>query len=62
MANDQENRKVNPNTRAAIDVTTQTEAMDVSVGSKQEKVETEGITIRGCGAATKGTKAIGPMA
>jgi hypothetical protein len=26
------------------------------------KVENEGITIRGCGAATKGTKARGPMA
>ena len=28
----------------------------------REDVKTEGITIRGCGAATKGTKARGPMA
>ena len=59
---DQADRKINPNTRAAVDVTTQTESMDVSIGSKQEKAEAEGITIRGCGAATKGTKARGPMA
>jgi len=59
---DQSNRKINPNTRAAVDVTTQTESMDVSVGNKQEKPESEGVTIRGCGAATKGTKARGPMA
>ena len=28
----------------------------------REDIKTEGITIRGCGAATKGTKARGPMA
>jgi len=28
----------------------------------RQDVKTEGITIRGCGAATKGTKARGPMA
>lgn len=27
-----------------------------------QKPKTDGITIRGCGAATKGTKARGPMA
>ena len=59
---DEDKRNVNPNTRAAVDVSPETEAMDVSIGSKKEKAETEGITIRGCGAATKGTKARGPMA
>lgn len=59
---EQDNRKVNPNTRAAVDVDAQTEAMDVSVGRKTPKVETEGIKIRGTGAATKGVKARGPMA
>ena len=28
----------------------------------RQDVKTDGITIRGCGAATKGTKARGPMA
>ena len=28
----------------------------------REDIKTDGITIRGCGAATKGTKARGPMA
>jgi len=58
----QDNRNVDPNTRAAIDVGPETEAMNVSIGGKKETVEKEGITIRGCGAATKGTKARGPMA
>lgn len=59
---DQNNRKVDPNTRTAKDVNPRTEAMNVSIGGKTENVKTEGITIRGCGAATKGTKARGPMA
>jgi hypothetical protein len=59
---DQDKRNVNPNTHAGVDVSPETEAMDVSIGGKKQKVETEGITIRGCGAATKGTKARGPMA
>ena len=33
----------------------------VSIGCNHN-VKTDGITIRGCGAATKGTKARGPMA
>lgn len=34
----------------------------VSLGDPTRPAKTEGITIRGCGAATKGTKARGPMA
>ena len=35
----------------------------VSAGDPgRQDVKTDGITIRGCGAATKGTKARGPMA
>lgn len=39
--------------------------MDISMGTicrKYEKVKTDGIKIRGTGAATKGVKARGPMA
>lgn len=61
MAN-QDNRKVDPNTRAAKDVTPCTEAMSVSIGGKSAYVKTEGVVTRGNGAATKGTKARGPMA
>jgi len=58
----QDNRNVDPNTRAAIDVGPETEAMNVSIGGKKETVEKEGIVTRGNGCATKGTKARGPMA
>jgi hypothetical protein len=34
----------------------------VSAGDPARGPKTDGITIRGCGAATKGTKARGPMA
>ena len=34
----------------------------VSAGDPTRPAKTDGITIRGCGAATKGTKARGPMA
>ena len=54
--------KVDPNKLSYDDVTPESQAMDVSIGNKSEIVEKEGITIRGCGAATKGTKARGPMA
>ena len=38
-------------------------ARRVSGGDPDHKdIKTDGITIRGCGAATKGTKARGPMA
>lgn len=43
------------------------ETLDVSIGAfsksaGDEPIKTDGIEIRGCGAATKGTKARGPMA
>ena len=59
---DNDNRNVDPNTRSAQEVGPETEAMTVSIGGNKDFVEKEGITIRGCGAATKGTKARGPMA
>jgi len=34
----------------------------VSAGDPTRGPKTEGITMRGCGAATKGTKARGPLA
>lgn len=59
---DQDNRKVDPNTRSAQDVGPETQAMSVSIGGKKANVESAGIKIRGTGAATKGTTARGPMA
>lgn len=59
---DQDKRNVNPNTHAGVDVSPETQAMDVSIGGKKENVESAGIKIRGTGAATKGTMARGPMA
>ena len=59
---DNDNRKVNPNTRSAEEVGPETEAMVVSIGGNKEFVEKEGIVTRGNGCATKGTKARGPMA
>lgn len=59
---DNDTRNVDPNTRAGTEVTPETEAMNVSIGNKKPAIETEGIKIRGTGAATKGTKARGPMA
>jgi len=46
---------------------TKAREINMSVGSINRNgynpdVKTDGITIRGCGAATKGTKARGPMA
>jgi hypothetical protein len=59
---DMNGRNVNPNTRAAKDVSPETEAMDVSIGGKESKVEKEGIVTRGNGCATKGITARGPLA
>jgi hypothetical protein len=53
---------VDPNTRAAKDVTPSTEAMRVSIGSKSTETKTSGIKMRGTGAATKGVTSRGPMA
>ena len=55
--------KQDPNRMKAQAVTPSTPAMRVSAGDPgADRVKTDGITIRGCGAATKGTKARGPMA
>lgn len=59
---DMDGRDVNPNTRAAKDVGPETQAMDVSVGGKNNKAEKEGVVTRGNGCATKGITARGPMA
>lgn len=59
---DNDTRNVDPNTRSGNEVTPETEAMNVSIGNKKPAIETAGIVTRGNGAATKGTKARGPMA
>jgi lipoate-protein ligase A len=52
-----------PNTLAANQVTNKTQAMRVSMGDPgKNDVKTDGIKIRGTGAATKGLLARGPMA
>ena len=51
-----------PNTLKAQQLNKQTGTPRVSLGDPTRPAKTEGITIRGCGAATKGTKARGPMA
>ena len=59
---DNDNKNVDPNTRAAVDVGPETEAMTVSIGGKKDFVEKEGIKQRGHGAAIKGFTSRGPMA
>ena len=55
--------KPNPSTLRGVDVGPETVAMNVSIGDRgANRVEKEGIVTRGNGAATKGTKARGPMA
>jgi hypothetical protein len=52
-----------PNKLTAPQLNFKTARQRVSMGDPaRDDVKTEGITIRGCGAATKGTKARGPMA
>ena len=52
-----------PNTLPAKAVTPRDVAMRVSAGDPgRDDVKRDGIKIRGTGAATKGTKARGPMA
>ena len=56
-------RPPDPNTLAANQVTPKTLAGRVSAGNPaRDDVKTDGIKIRGTGAATKGTMARGPMA
>jgi hypothetical protein len=53
---------VNPNARAAKDVTTTTEAMDVNISAKKQVMNPYGVgEMRGYGAATKGRKISGKM-
>jgi hypothetical protein len=52
-----------PNKLKAQELNFKTGRQRVSAGDPgRNDVKTDGITIRGCGAATKGTKARGPMA
>jgi hypothetical protein len=52
-----------PNKLTATQLNFKTARQRVSMGDPaRDDVKTDGITIRGCGAATKGTKARGPMA
>ena len=52
-----------PNKLKSQDLNFKTARQRVSAGDPaRNDVKTDGITIRGCGAATKGTKARGPMA
>jgi hypothetical protein len=54
---------VDPNSVSAKDTTPKMGGRRVSVSNPgRQDTKTDGITIRGCGAATKGTKARGPMA
>ena len=51
-----------PNKLKSQDLNFKTGRQRVSAGDPARGPKTDGITIRGCGAATKGTKARGPMA
>ena len=51
-----------PNKLKAQEIGCNTGTPRVSAGDPTRPAKTDGITIRGCGAATKGTKARGPMA
>ena len=51
-----------PNKLRSQQISKQTGVQRVSVGDPARPAKTDGITIRGCGAATKGTKSRGPMA
>lgn len=51
-----------PNTLKAQQLNSKTGRQRVSAGDPTKAPKTDGITIRGCGAATKGTKARGPLA
>ena len=51
-----------PNTLRSQEISKQTGVQRVSVGDPTRPAKTEGITMRGYGAATKGIKSRGPMA
>ena len=54
--------KTDPNTMSSAESTPSTPARTVSIGNKTRGAKTDGITMRGYGAATKGIKSRGPMA
>ena len=57
------NNQRDPNLVAAKDMTNKDVALRVSTGDPgRDDIKRDGIKIRGTGAATKGTKARGPMA
>lgn len=60
--NDDIQYATDPNSMAANESTPGMPARRVSIGNITSKPKTDGITTRGNGAATKGTKARGPMA
>ena len=51
-----------PNSLKAQQIGKKTGTPRVSLGDPTRAAKEDGITIRGCGAATKGVKARGPMA
>ena len=51
-----------PNKLRSQEISKQTGVQRVSVGNPARPAKTEGITMRGYGAATKGIKSRGPMA
>jgi hypothetical protein len=51
-----------PNTMRADELVPGGPAMTVSIGNKTRMAKTDGIEVRGSGAATKGRMARGPMA
>jgi hypothetical protein len=51
-----------PNTLRSQEISKRTGVQRVSVGDPTRPAKTEGITMRGYGAATKGIKSRGPMA
>jgi hypothetical protein len=56
-------RKPDPNTFSADQVSPRTLAMRVAIGNPgRDDVKTDGIEMRGAGAATKGRMSRGPMA
>lgn len=54
--------KTDPNSMSANQSIPGTPARSVSIGNKTRGPKTDGITMRGYGAATKGIKSRGPMA
>jgi len=63
MSNKETKIAKDPNTLSASEVSPRTVAMRVSIGNPAaDDVKTDGMKIRGTGAATKGVMSRGPMA